>query len=265
MSSAQCARIVATAKHRIRTLTVRQDALILVLKGRKQLLNADTLIEAGPGQCVLIAAGTAWDVVNDPRGDGRYEALALSFDAEQIEAFNASTPKGRHPERPAPVLGSARTLLVDEELNEVIRRTLPRQPLSDSVLQHRMLEVLMLLHERGIAFAPVATLSWSERIRRLVANRPHADWRVSAIADTFHMSESSLRRRLEDDGQTLSVLVREVRLETALGLLQTTMLPVGEVAQRCGWESHSRFSAAFQERWGFLPSVLRQRTKTEIA
>jgi AraC-like DNA-binding protein len=260
MPSGQCARIVATARHRIRTLTVRQDALILVLKGRKQLLNADNRIEAGPGHSVLIAAGTAWDVVNDPLGDGRYEALALSFDAEQIEAFHR-----QHPERPSPVLGGAQTLPVDEELNEAVRRTLPRQPLSDTVLQHRMLEVLMLLSERGIAFAPVATLSWSERIRRLVAHRPHADWRVGAIADTFHMSESSLRRRLEDGGQTLSALVREVRLETALGLLQTTTLPVGEVAQRCGWESHSRFSAAFQERWGFLPSVLRERAKTETA
>jgi hypothetical protein len=120
MSSAQCARIVATARHRIRTLTVRQDALILVLKGRKQLLNADTLIEAGPGQGVLIAAGTAWDVVNDPRGDGRYEALALGFGAEQIEAFRSHRFEGT-----AAVLGGAQALPVDEELSEAVRRTLP--------------------------------------------------------------------------------------------------------------------------------------------
>jgi transcriptional regulator GlxA family with amidase domain len=46
-------------------------------------------------------------------------------------------------------------------------------------------------------------------------------------------------------------------METALTLLQSSRLPIGEIAQRCGWESHSRFSAAFQERWGFAPSVLR--------
>jgi AraC-like DNA-binding protein len=260
MAIAQCVRVVATARHRIRTLTVRQDALILVLKGRKQLLNADAVIEVGPGQGVLIAGGTSWDVVNDPRGDGRYEALALSFDAELVQAFCRDVSA-----EAAVVLDRALPLPIDGELGEAVRRTLPGRPVSDAVLQHRLQEILLLLHERGITFAPAAALSWSDRVRRLVAQQPHADWRVDTIAAKFHMSESSLRRRLEPGGLTLSALVREVRLEAALGLLQTTMLPVGDVAQRCGWESHSRFSAAFQERWGFLPSVLRERTKTEIA
>lgn len=42
-----------------------------------------------------------------------------------------------------------------------------------------------------------------------------------------------------------------------MGLLQTTGLQVSEIAGRCGYESHSRFSAAFRERFGFAPSHLR--------
>jgi AraC-like DNA-binding protein len=90
-----------------------------------------------------------------------------------------------------------------------------------------------------------------------VAQRPDADWTVAALAAHFHVSESTLRRRLGVSGVSLAALVREVRLETALGLLQTTALPVGAVAQHCGWASHSRFTAAFQERWGVAPSVVR--------
>jgi transcriptional regulator GlxA family with amidase domain len=44
-------------------------------------------------------------------------------------------------------------------------------------------------------------------------------------------------------------------------MLQTSDLSVGEVAQHCGWESHSRFTAAFQQRWGVAPSVVRARMK----
>ena len=47
------------------------------------------------------------------------------------------------------------------------------------------------------------------------------------------------------------------RLETALVLLQSSTLQVSEIAARCGYESHSRFSAAFRERFGFPPSQLR--------
>ncbi|WP_420851626.1 helix-turn-helix transcriptional regulator [Propionivibrio soli] len=91
--------------------------------------------------------------------------------------------------------------------------------------------------------------------------RPHAEWNANTLASAFNVSESTLRRRVEGCGNTLARLVREVRLETALSLLQTTELPVGEVAQRCGWDSHSRFSAAFQERWSVAPIVVRARLK----
>lgn len=91
----------------------------------------------------------------------------------------------------------------------------------------------------------------------MVAQRPDADWSVPVLAAAFHASESTLRRRLEDAGVPLATLVRETRLEVALHLLQTTNLSVGDVAQRCGWASHSRFSAAFQARWGVAPRLVR--------
>ncbi|WP_374315590.1 helix-turn-helix domain-containing protein [Aquabacterium sp.] len=68
---------------------------------------------------------------------------------------------------------------------------------------------------------------------------------------------SSLRRRLEGEQLSVAAIVREVHLEIALALLQRGDLAVGEVAQMCGWASHSRFTAMFLQRWGVLPSVVR--------
>ena len=118
-----------------------------------------------------------------------------------------------------------------------------------------------MLAEKGWRFAPTQELSWIERIQRLVSQRPDANWNVADIAKAFHLSESSLRRRLQESQQTLATVVRDARLQVAVGLLQTSELSVGEVAQRCGWASHSRFTAAFQERWGVAPSVVRARMK----
>jgi len=100
-------------------------------------------------------------------------------------------------------------------------------------------------------------LTWAERVRRLVAQRPHAAWGVNELANSFHVSPSTLRRRLEQEGQTVSDCIREVRLETALLLLQSSTWSISEIAARAGYASHSRFSAAFRTRFGFAPSHLR--------
>ncbi len=253
------ARVVAAERYRLTTVTVRDDSLSLILQGVKGLHTASTTLTAGRDQGVMIARGTQWDVVNDPRGQGQYEALVLAFDDAMVREFNRL-----HPLDATAVVASAQVVPIDAELREAVLRTLPPVQagrMSRPLLHHRTMEVLLHLVERGYRFAPTQELSWSDRIRRLVSQRPHAEWTVPALAEAFHMSESSLRRRMDSGGATLAALVREVRLETALGLLQTTSLPVGEVAQRCGWESHSRFSAVFQERWGVTPSVVRARMK----
>lgn len=253
------ARIIAAQRYRIRTLTVRDDLFVAVLKGRKILQTADNAWHAGHQQGVLVAQGTQWDVINDPDTEQHYEALALSFSDTLISEFSASAMADA-----GATIKSAQTVTVDEELLEAIQRTLPPasgRKVSTPLLHHRIMEVLMLLAERGRRFEPGHALSWPDKVRRLVAQRPHGDWNVAVLADLFHLSESTLRRRLESSGTTLAALVREVRLETALSMLQTTEWPVGEVAQRCGWDSHSRFTAIFQQRWGVAPSVVRARMK----
>ena len=150
-------------------------------------------------------------------------------------------------------------LACDADLEEAMRRAaqcLSAEGSSRALQQHRLIEVLLLLSERGWVFAP-GLPQWDERVRRLIAHRLHARWTIADLAEAFHTSASTLRRRLAEHGLTLGELVREVRMETALALLQSTPLSVGEVAARCGYESHSSFSSAFRQRFGFAPSDLR--------
>lgn len=250
-------RIVTWAQHRISTLTLREDLLVLVRQGRKSLVGAGRTLVAERGQVLVVARGTQWDVVNDPAGQSCYEALALGFgDALVREQWQRQAGDGAATRS----LDDAQVLGADAELAEAAQRAarfLQARSVSEAVQRHRLAEVLLLLSERGLHFRPADELGWDERVRRLVAQRPHADWTVDSLAQAFHLSPSTLRRRLDGCGAAVAALVREVRLEIALSLLQTTRLPIGEIAQRCGWESHSRFTAAFQERWGFAPSVLR--------
>ncbi|MEY4414438.1 MAG: hypothetical protein RIQ53_1731 [Pseudomonadota bacterium] len=247
--------IIATAQYRLKTLTLHQPALVQVVSGEKRVIAARQTVRGRPRQALLLAGGTQWDVVNDPARQARYAARCVGFD-DEVLAQAAPLLRGVAAE---PVR-SARVLAVDEALAEAIDRLDPqcqRTPPSPLLQRHRQLELLLLLAERGWMFEPPGELGWAQRVRRLVGQRPDGDWRVEQVAVAFHTSPSSLRRRLLDEGVTVAAIVREVRLELALGLLQGGQLSVGEVAQRCGWASHSRFTAMFQQRWGVRPSVVR--------
>ncbi|GAA6141599.1 helix-turn-helix transcriptional regulator [Hydrogenophaga sp. 5NK40-0174] len=252
------ARIVATRKHRVSTVCIHQDSLIVVRRGRKTLLRTEGALEAVPGEALAVARGTVWDVINDPATHGSYEADVLVF-GEDLIASGESLPLDAT-EGSTPLSGGSR-IKVDGTFGESIDRVvgqLRHRTVSDQVLAHWLQEVLIHLREGGIRFTPVADLSWTEQVRRRVSQTPDGHWTLEALAERFHMSASTLQRRLAEEGHTVAALVRQFRLELALGMLQTTDLPIGEVAQRCGWQSHSRFSAAFQDRWGFSPSQLRR-------
>ena len=71
-------------------------------------------------------------------------------------------------------------------------------------------------------------------------------------------------RRVEvlAEGTGLQAIKDAVRLGRALHLLQTTALPIGVIAGRCGYSSQSRFAARFKARFGLTPSALRKTHAT---
>lgn len=249
------ARVFTSVHHRVATVTMRDHVIGWVQAGTKVLAGTDAERSYGPGDVFLAAQGTQWDVVNAPGPEGRYVAQLLLVPNALLRWFVE-----RHPVPPgtSPVRGQ-QGLRIDAELAEAMQRaarTLGDEAASHALQLHRSCEVLLLLAERRWAF-PLADEGWDDRVRRLVGHRLHARWTLDELAAAFHTSASTLRRRLAEHGVTLSELLREARLEAALGMLQTTAWSVGEIAQRCGYESHSRFSAAFRQRYGFAPSHLR--------
>lgn len=250
------AQVVSRVEHRVRTLTVRDVLIGRVRAGRKTLVGASEQHAFVAGELFIVARGTQWDVINDPRPEGCYVAQILVPSQDVVRQYH--TLHDTAAPHAARVRDCARAH-VDAELGDAFDRALAalQGSASPALCRHRLFEVLLLLAERGVLPDPGDNDRWSDRVRRLIGQRPHADWSIDTLADHFHMSASTLRRRIAEDGSTLGGLVREVRLEHALALLQGSGLSVGDIAARCGYESHSRFSAAFRTRFGFAPSHLR--------
>ena len=235
---------------------MREHLFGWVQSGRKTLIGPHVHQHYEAGQAFILAHGTQWDVVNEPAPGGLYRALILQFSAPLIERFHSLYGAQFAAARPA---GCARLDLTPAMRAAVQRAAdgLLEADCSAALRTHRLLEVLLLLAEGGVVYAPSGALGWDQRAGRLIAQRPQADWTLDLLAQSFHTSASTLRRRLAACDAAFSDILREARMETALVLLQSTQLAVGDIAARCGYQSHSRFSAAFRRRFGFAPKQLR--------
>jgi len=59
-------------------------------------------------------------------------------------------------------------------------------------------------------------------------------------------------------GTSIAAHLKEHRLEKASQLLRETGLSVAEIARQVGYESQSKFTAAFKEQYGLLPTAYRR-------
>lgn len=87
----------------------------------------------------------------------------------------------------------------------------------------------------------------------LAEGEPHR----SNIAKILLISERTLQRRLKEEGATFSLLVDQVRKESALKYLSQPRLGLIEIGCLLGFNSHSNFSRAFKRWFGVSPKDYR--------
>lgn len=249
--------ISVAVSHTLKTVRVRSPGVVWVRAGSKGIITPQRaegrlLVQAG-GLC-LLGAGHQWDVSNHVGPSGRYAASVWSIPEAVLDAFASHYPAlAGQP----PLNGFATTTAPEDWAQTWERaRRASAQTLSTSAV-HRGVELLLTLAEQRLVFPSRVQLSWTDRVTNLIAQSPHTDWSVDTLAQHFLLSGSTLRQRLQDENSNVTACLREVRLELGLGLLQSTDIPVGQISLRCGYESHSRFTAAFRTRFGLSPSSVR--------
>lgn len=101
--------------------------------------------------------------------------------------------------------------------------------------------------------------SLAARIRRRLRRHPPAEWPdFDTLALEFHAAPATLRRRLDEEGQTYRSLKDELRREMAIDFLGRGGLAVSEVSSRLGFAEPSAFHRAFRKWTGCTPREYRQ-------
>lgn len=241
-----------------------QPALIIVRCGIKRISSSLSSCEACPGQAVALPMGREWTVVNEATDIGGYQADVFTFAPELVEAYARTKTKPS---------GDGIAFTPDEAMDEALRRlcrSLPEGAEPEPVLRHLFGEIIIRLDALGISLLPEHRSTLNNRVRSLVASDISGEWGAARMTTALGVSEASLRRKLAASGTTLTDIIADVRMTRALGLLQTTELPINQVALEVGYGSASKFAARFRERFGLSPRDIRSsepeidRTGTEF-
>lgn len=87
-----------------------------------------------------------------------------------------------------------------------------------------------------------------------------SDLSVVELAQEMGISKSGLNRKLKSlVGVTPKEFITKARMNRAVGLLQSTELPVKEIAYRCGFNDQNYFGKCFRVAFGVSPSEYRQK------
>ena len=83
---------------------------------------------------------------------------------------------------------------------------------------------------------------------------------IEDLSKQFLMNPTTLKKAFKKVyGTSLAAHMKQHRMERAAELIKNTDRSIAQIALAVGYESQSRFTAAFKEAFGVLPSVYRKK------
>lgn len=238
----------------IHTFATDHPSLILLRRGRKTVKIGGKKIVLSPGDAVAVAPGVSCDVQNETER-GQFESTWIVCANSILSKLERAFPKYKKLKDVARLKGLGSEFVQSFERAAQAIATPGRIP--DVVAEQRMLELLAWLAHSGLIFDPETPSDLQRKVRLMIGAAPEKTWISRDLAQSLAMSEATFRRRLMDQGQSFNDILIDVRMTTALTLLQVTDRPISEIAYQVGYESASRFSVRFKKRFGFSPTAVR--------
>lgn len=241
--------------HHLHRVKLFSAALCHVTQGSKVIVQDDNRLVATSSSLIIIPANTPLEIINAPE-KGFFNSDLLFLSPEILNRFKQQYIHSVIPNQLTSLcapFGTDLSYIWSTVLHAV------RHNLSPTVQEHLVMGLLLVLHQEGLA-GPLLIeprFNLTEQVRQIVLFSPATQWSVDDVARQLSVGASTLRRRLQSEGQNFRQIVEEVRMSCALSLLQSTRLPVVDVALKCGYLSGSRFTARFHNHYGCLPKNVR--------
>ncbi|QZA81700.1 helix-turn-helix transcriptional regulator [Deefgea piscis] len=257
-------QIQAKSTQSLRQICCLQPMLMRVRQGEKHLFIGEQHFIARVGDLVIAPAGLEVTLRNQADHSG-YACDVVLLDPQLIARCRQQYPE---------VLRAA--LQQPAQLCVKLDPWVAMQ--WDQLFQASDVEPTALQHHRAVGLLLALTMagqgqaifidkgdSISQRVQQLLLLHTSKPWTVEQMAQQLHLGASTLRRQLMQEGNSFRRLLEQVRLNTALGMIQTTSHSIGDIAQQCGYASASRFSSRFSQQFGVKPLQLRATVTSDAA
>lgn len=147
---------------------------------------------------------------------------------------------------------------VQQELYQFYKQN--AQELASIEFQKRFIEYIYELTDCYSRNKKSHNQQLTERIQAYLQEH-HAEYDLTMyrVADEFRLSSGYLSTFFrEQTGMTFSECLLRIRMERAKALLETTRMPINEIAVKVGYASANSFNRAFKKYYGVSPMQMRQ-------
>ena len=248
------ASVIQRSDLKLHTFTTDYPAIILLRRGKKTIHIGPKKIVLKVGDAIALAPGTTCDVLNET-DQGQFESTWIVFSDPIVEkAYQSYSNLKKLPE----VVG-LKNLGAEfiDSFDRGVRSISEPGSIPDVVAEIRLQEILGWLTQTGYIFYPDYSEGLIRKLRLLIGSDLQHKWISKDVASSLAMSEATLRRKLSSLGHSFNDMLIDVRMTSAITMLQVTDTPISEIAYKVGYESASRFSARFKKRFGFSPNAVR--------
>ena len=234
-----------------------EPCAILVLAGTKTLYGYGNPVTADAGSVLTVPAPGSYDIRNAPDSRSRkYEALIIPFSTHLLDQLIRSHGFLHQVKK-----GDIAVLKFehDDTLHSSIAHYLTTVG-NPKLHNHRLMEILLILVGKNPNLLSYALQlpGWTQRVRTILSQNLAHPWEIAEVCKRLATSESTLRRNLRSEDTSFRGVLHELRLTSALVQLLQTSLPIYRIAFDCGYQSVSRFTKNFHERFGLPPRQFRE-------
>lgn len=231
------------------SVPIAKPLLVVVLSGEKQLGKNNELI-CNAGEFVFLSDALSIDMRNIPKGKG-YFALLIEFDHKDFSAHSIIESENKE------YCVGVTTSTLEKCLQQFVEST---QWAPEQLWSSRKREIIELLchmgHKEILSMVGNNKIGW--KLHDMFYDQNLDEVTIDYVCDQLAMSESTIRRKLKSEGTSFQEIKDQARQGRGLHLLQTTSYSIGLIAEKCGYQSQSRFTDRFKSRFGLTPSDLRK-------
>ncbi|WP_329604858.1 AraC family transcriptional regulator [Vibrio nitrifigilis] len=230
-------------------MAIHSPSIVQVLSGKKRLFWRDSYIDIGASSLLLVDNSLTVSFENMP-SENYFSSRFFSFNYQPPDSIvELGIKKQQKTENPV--------IRMTPSLNSILNALfhLDTKAIDKQSQRYFLLGLYQQLAEYGVLplLFKGEDFKFNHRVKRYLSTSPGINHTIESVSERFFISRATLIRRLKIEGYQFKEILREVRLNHALHLMQNGLNDILILSEKCGYLSDVRFSQRFQQRFGLTP------------